>query len=210
MILATVCEITHRSEYLKERMTAEVECYCDYCDADDELLKHFFRCSLLDRWDCFDFDRAFSCVIHEIERKLAEHGLCDFEDFLDQMGYFYDKRDLEQFASCTGWVSISVDDVFEAIMRLHYDRMREEFDGDDTFCELQILVGRYNDGEWNNSIQAAITLFDACIHAEHHTGLVLEMVGDPDCLRGEVQKELDGETRSVGSTAETATNGSES
>lgn len=65
-----------------ERMTENVESFCNYKDI-KELFMHFFRCSELKRFDCFNFETAFDVTIPYIKQKLTDHGIKTFNDYFD-------------------------------------------------------------------------------------------------------------------------------
>lgn len=178
-----------RERALREEMTTEVECFDDYSYENEEIVYHFFRCSLLNRFDCFDFEKAYEALIPTIQQKLNEHGLGTFEDFLEYQELIYDKRTLSDWTIESGYLYIDVDDVFEAIMKLRYDRSRDEFSGYSAFDDLQDIVDGYKNSS-NNTLQQDIALFDAIIHAEHVTGNIFEDFDDPDTIRGRVEREL--------------------
>ena len=65
-----------------ERMVENVESFDNYKDI-KELFKHFFRCSELKRFDCFNFNAAFNVTIPLIELKLTDHGIRTFDDLFN-------------------------------------------------------------------------------------------------------------------------------
>jgi len=65
-----------------EKAIENIESFCNYKDI-KELFMHFFRCSALKRFDCFDFVTAFNITIPYIEQKLKDHDIRTFEDFFD-------------------------------------------------------------------------------------------------------------------------------
>lgn len=172
----------------------EVKDFSNYYDY-EELFKHFFRCSLYNSWDYFDWDKAFENTRNVIGQKLAEHGLTTFEEYKDFLDQIYGDRskDLQSFAVQTDYLYITTEDIQEVILKYTFEESKKAFDS--MFDNLQEI---YDKSEYPDSLSLPekITLFDSIIHAEHVTGEIFDMC-NPDDLRDEVEQEYNEEHNSL-------------
>jgi len=176
-------------------MIREVQKFDDYNDT-EELIKHFLRCSTLNDWSNFDFEAAFDTIRTPIKQKLAEHGLLELKDYIEYMEDLVCPGDIEKLESSWGidnnYVYLSGNEIYEAILKCQYDKMRETFESYDTFKDIKEIYDKI-ERSYNNSLQENINLFDSCIHAEHVNGNILCDFCDIDIdsLKSDVESELE-------------------
>lgn len=156
----------------------------------EETIKHFFRCSLYNSWDKFNFRKAFKLFNRQIEQKLAEHGQLDYDSFaeIDKEYNQYSEDSLLEFTTKTDYINIDESDLLEVIVNYRYERFNEtfsEYDSYITLKELYYKIDNYNDSD---ELGYKIQLFDSIIHAQHETGDIFEDI-NPDDLREEVNEE---------------------
>jgi len=63
-----------------ERVSYDVESFGDYKNI-PKSFKHFFRCSVLKKWECFDFETAFKVTLPFIKRKLHDHRIYSYRSY---------------------------------------------------------------------------------------------------------------------------------
>ena len=159
----------------------------DYYDY-EEVIKHFWRCSIKQDFSSFDWEQAFDNLSGEIKRKLAEHGFLGYDEYVENeegMG-MWDKNDLNTFTNSTDYIQITEDDLIEAILKYKYQRFKVTFEDYSTFQDLHKLYNEIEAISVDDAEQKdLVILFDKLIHAEHETGLILDI--DIEELRKEVE-----------------------
>jgi len=156
----------------------------------EETVKHFFRCSLYNSWDKFNFEKAFDYFNRQIKMKLAEHGQLDYESFaeIDKEYSQYHEDSLNEFTTKTDYIHIDEEDILETIVQYRYDRFKETFSELDSYIKLNELYQKLEDYKDSDELGHKIQLFDSCIHAQHETGDIFEDI-DPDEIRKEIDTE---------------------
>ena len=153
----------------------------------DDIIKEFWLCSLKQDFSEFDWDDAFNELRVPIEQKLAEHGLGDFDEFLEfqhDIGC-YDLSQLESFTTCTDYIHLDENAIFEAIMRFKFEQFQDVFGG--MFEDLEEMIEKID--KLNKlSEPEKILLFDSVIHAQHQSGDIFEDT-DIESLRSDAESE---------------------
>jgi len=157
--------------------------------SEEALFSHFFRCSLYNAWDYFDFYKAFEHCRGRIGSKLAEHGLLNFEDFEENFSQMYGDRpgDLSPFEWKSDYINITEEDIMEVILRHIFDESRKAFTG--MFSEL-IEIYDMTDNPGRFDLPEQIELFDRVIHAQHVTEAIFDEL-NPDDLRADIEYEYE-------------------
>lgn len=158
----------------------------------EEVVKHFFRCSLYNSWERFNFKRAFESVQSQIESKLAEHGQMDYDSFAQYENDMndYNLSDLGQFTIHSDYIDIDEDDILNAILEYKYEKFKETFGELDSYQNLIELNEKIDNLKDSDELGYKIQLFDSCIHAQHETGDIFEDF-NPDNLRKEIDEEYE-------------------
>ena len=167
----------------------EIDNFNNYYDI-KEVVKHFFRCSLCNYWDKFDFNETFNNILYPIKNKLAEHGRLSLEDYIEaeEQIMYGNKSDLNNFASSTNYICISIDDIFDAIMEYKYNRYKKEFSVYSSFDMIEEIYNKLLNVSDADELGYKIELFDSCIHAQHETGDIFDEF-NPDDIREEIERE---------------------
>lgn len=153
----------------------------------EDKIKEFFFCSLDDNFQDFDFDEFFDEFEILLERKLAAHGWLGGE----KMREYYEDMNADMEDDIPSWarwsnsyIHISPHTIVDAIFEEMSKQAKDTFGFDDLMELYEKLQDRPTD------LPRLISLFDACIHAEHTTGSIIEEVDiDLDDLRAEVEEE---------------------
>ena len=156
----------------------------------ESIIKNFWMHSVTNRMNEFDFATAFKSLREPIERKLNEHALLGYENFLEWYDevFYHEQSNFEAFTYQTNYIYISVDDVREAIAKMHYEKSVEAFDGLGSFETLKEIYEDLND--WHgHSEEWKIKLFDKVIHAQHESGDIFEDC-DIESLREKAEEEI--------------------
>lgn len=145
----------------------------------EEKIKDFWKCSLNNDFSEFDFDEFFDEFYPMLDAKLIDHGYTDDVDaFRERMESYSESVDLGDdlpFWAKTrnDFWQINTDPIIDAICKelmLQIRRNTEccfsEFD------ELDDLRSQLDDRP--TTLPELITLFDACVHACHAYGNILE------------------------------------
>jgi len=158
--------------------------YYDY----EELVKHFWLCSIKKDFSSFDFYEAFESLRAPIHNKLAENSQLSYQEYVEQIeevGY-EDKKVLRSFVVENNYYTISEDDLLEAIHKKQYRIMKDALSGYSSFEELKEILEAIDSIE-DKPEEEKVLLLDRCIHAEHETGTILDLnIGE---LRSEFEKE---------------------
>lgn len=174
-----------------EALKYEIEHFDNYYDY-EEIVKHFLRCSAANSWHYFDFESAFDTIKIPIEEKLREHGLATFEEYLEIQYACYRDEDIEMlenmFGLQTDYVYLSGDSIFENIMKLRYETLKNEFNGYSEFEDLAEIKEEIEGLDSYLPSLKLIALFDKCIHAEHVTGQIFDI--DIDSIKDEIDEEI--------------------
>lgn len=168
----------------------------DVYNDQETVIKFFLRCSITSEWKYFNFTRAFKCLQWELTDKLNQHAQLSKEEFSNYWGEFHSSSNtsLDEYAYSTDYITLSREDVYEAIENLHYNKTKEVFEPYfegllDLHTRLSsfILSGRVNYSEV--TLEEKILLFDELIHAQHVTG---DLFGDIniDLIKEQVEEEL--------------------
>ncbi len=158
--------------------------YNDY----ESIVRGFLTLSALNRMKEFDFDQAFKELKHPILNKLREHAQCDYNEFLEfyKDVFYHEKEDFEKFTYQTDYINISINDVEEAIAKMHYEKSVKAFTGlFDNLIELKDRI----EGLDENNTKINVILFDEVIHAQHVTGDIFEDL-DIDYIKSDLDEEL--------------------
>jgi len=159
----------------------------DFYD-NESIIRGFLLHSCLNRMGEFDFQQAFEYLLNPIESKLYEHAQCDYDTFLqyyDDM-FYHENSDFEKFTYQTDYINIDVDDVKEAISKMHYEKSKNAFDG--LFDNLIDLKERIENLD-NLTEQERIILFDEVIHAQHVTGDIFDDI-DIELIKRDLDVEV--------------------
>ena len=164
-----------------------IEIDIDYYEH-ESIVRGFLLHSALNRMSEFDFETAFDGLRNPIDYKLLEHAQnCTFDEFTEynsEMGMYCDD-DFSKFTFNTNYINVDIDDVKEAINKLHYEKSKEAFDGlFDDLIEIQDELNNVTDNEENNVI-----LFDRVIHAQHVTGDIFEDLNIDD-IKSDLDEEI--------------------
>jgi len=154
----------------------------------ESIILNFWMHSVTNRMNEFRFLEAFKELKQPIEYKLNEHGLIDYDSFVDNEEQLMDFSVLEQFTTSTNYLHIDLEDIKEAVLKCRYDKMLEAFKGMGAFETLQELLDRIENIH-GATIQQKIELFDEIIHAQHETGEIFDDV-DIDSLREQAEEEI--------------------
>ena len=165
----------------------QIDIDIDYYDA-ESIVRGFLLHSALNRMHEFSFEDAFNQLRNPIDYKLIEHAQnCTLEEYTDyncDMG-LYCNTDFEKFTFSTDYIHIDIDDVKEAINKLHYEKCKEAFDGMfDDLIEIQEELNNVTDDQEHNVI-----LFDRVIHAQHVTGDIFDDL-DIDAIKSDLDDEI--------------------
>jgi len=156
----------------------------------EDIIKDFFNCSLKNDFSDFDFDYAFEEYVPYLHRNNMEHGLCEFDEYLDNLEEleYLDQVDVSALVVETVWCHIGEAELVEGLAKTQWELLKRQFEQCGTHSELYDLEQRVENRGTNLSTPQLVTLFDECIHAEHCNGFILEDV-DLDDLREEVEEE---------------------
>lgn len=167
----------------------EIDNFDNYYDI-EETIKHFFRCSLCNYWDKFDFEKTFTNISYTIKNKLAEHGRLSLEDYIENEEQIMcvDKSVLNDFATSTNYICISMENIYDAIMEYKYNRYKDEFSGYSSYDTLEEIYNKLLNISDEDELGYKIELFDSCIHAQHETGNIFDDF-NPDDIREEIERE---------------------
>lgn len=158
-------------------------------DTMEQLIRDFFYASLKKNFNDFDFDEFFDEFLPLLDDNLIRNAQLSFEEYFDWCDGVFDKSSLSEFTFETIYTNITVDEVFEAIMRLHYNRLQESLKG--KFTTLLSLRTKLQTTS-NLSPGDRILLVDECIHAQHVSGFIIDDC-NPDDIREQVEAEWRGE-----------------
>lgn len=158
----------------------------------EDIIREFWKCSLKSDFADFDWHEAFGEFEPYLTRKLTEHGLTSFEEFLEDYDDTFGLHVMESDVMNLHWaiaqndyVQFSDVDVVRAIMKAKFEAFQDAFSG--LHSELVDLGERLE--KWTRLNESEkISLFDECIHAQHATGDILEDV-DIESLREEAEQE---------------------
>ncbi len=159
----------------------------------EDIIREFLESSINGTLDGFDFDNAFDTASVYIHQKLAEHGLLEFEDFInaEEDVWGTNRGDLDNYAVRTSYICISTDDIYECIMEYRYKRFRNTFKDYGSFKELLSLYERINKPSFLDLDTSEKTiLFDECIHAQHETGDIFDDI-DIEAIKEEIDRKYD-------------------
>ena len=162
-------------------MVENVESFCNYKDI-KELFMHFFRCSVLNRTDKFNFDTAFSVTIPFIEHKLDDHCQRTLDDFLN-----YCKRNMWNPETYT-----FTEEKLTKLIEL-YNNDHTKFQKYPQYKRLMNIHDAYVKSNHAENPTERVLLFDAVIHAQHVGGDIFENAifpYDPGTLRQKVENEF--------------------
>lgn len=154
----------------------------------EDIIRNFLESSINGTLDEFDFDDAFGNANSYIYNKLAEHGLLEYDEFLqvEEDIWGMSRGNLEEYATHTKYISISIDDLYDVVMRYRYERFQKTFGKLNSFRELLDLYERINESPMGMmSVAEKAILFDECIHAQHETGDIFEDV-DIESIKAEI------------------------
>lgn len=159
----------------------------DYDDI-ESIIRSFLTYSALNRMSEFNFESAFGRLQRPIYDKLIEHAQVDYEVFeiYHQDIFCYDTKNLREFTLSSDYINITVEDVLAAIIKMHYERSQEAFNG--KFDNL-INLNKRIDNQYQITELENIILFDEVIHAQHVTGDVFCDV-DIDSIKSDLDIEL--------------------
>ena len=160
----------------------------DENDCVEDIVTAFWLCSACNRMNEFNFLAAYRGLRGQIECKLAEHGLLDFESFRESQESYIDFSYLENFTIQTDYVYFGFEDVKEAVLKAQYGKMKETFEDYPEFLDLREILEDI-DNICGATIEQKIQLFDRIIHAEHVTGMIFEDV-EMDDLHNNVDDEI--------------------
>lgn len=154
----------------------------------EDIVENFLRSSIEGRMEEFDFDEAFGFVESALHYKLAEHGLLSLEEFIDAEENYLcvNPGILEPYTTKSDYIYISEDELHDALIKYRYEKFRETFVDYGSFQELMRL---YNEVKVYTELPLTekVILFDACIHAEHETGMIFDI--DIDMIKAKLDKE---------------------
>jgi hypothetical protein len=161
-----------------------------YVDPMETIILDFWKCSLSNNFENFDWTEAFDTYIPYLERNCIEHGQGSYEDYKENMEELYGDLTLELPDWCkynTLWGSFDENDAVDALLRAKYEFMRDNFSSNVHGDNAELLY-RAKNHSFVNDLPKLIELFDECIHAQHATGNILEDV-DVDELREQAEEE---------------------
>jgi hypothetical protein len=162
----------------------------------EQYIINFFKCSLADDFDDFDWTGAFETYIPFLERNCIAHGQGTYEEFEQRMDDIYGLNSLEcdmpRWAVIeTDWISFSDVDACQAILKAQYECLRNTFKNNVHSNNAELLE-RARNHRYINDLPELIALFDECIHAQHATGDIIDDC-DPDALRKIAEEEYNDE-----------------
>ena len=161
----------------------------DYNDF-EETIQWFWMCSWFDKWDRFNWSKAFESFKEPFRYKLAEHALLSYDDFREVEEDIWSMTgvDIDQLVVQTNYVTFSRDDVIDGILEKKYQIFQEAFLGMETFETLEGILDDINNHK-KLGLQEKIQLFDRIIHAEHESGKIIDDV-DIEELRNEFEHDM--------------------
>ena len=160
----------------------------DYDDY-ESTIQWFWMCSWGSKWYGFNWDKAFESFREPIRYKLAEHGILEYEDFVDaeKETSFYSDHHCDPFIVETNYVQFTKEDVLEGILKSKYQVFRDTFYAMEEFNTLDDMLDDINKYK-KLGLQEKIELFDSVIHAEHVSGNIFDIdIGD---LRKEFERDM--------------------
>jgi hypothetical protein len=151
----------------------------------EEIIKEFWKCSVLMDFSEFDWDEAFESAEEHLRRLMAQHGYLGVDEFIEYTQDWF--GDLGE--SIPSWaifvnnfVHFDAGDAVRAICTAIVE-MYEKADLHPDLRELHLEVQ-----EWDNLDEKhRIALFDKCIDAEHHSGSIWDL--DIEDMRNDFEKE---------------------
>jgi len=152
-----------------------------------EKIKDFLRASITNDLKNYDFEDFFTDFMPLLERKLAEHGLLEFEDYLNHAEEFYSFDDLEQYTIKTNYIHFDNQNIKDAILKGQFEALKKVFSKLGTFQDLKVLHSKLLSRE-KLKLKEKIFLLDECIHAEHVTGAIIE-----DCNINDLKEDIEQE-----------------
>lgn len=159
----------------------------------EDIIKNFWLCSLKNDFSDFDWDEAFEEYYPRLYENCNVHGLCEYESFKEYIEEMY--GDLEE--TIPEWAVIKTDftwigenSAVNALITNMYEQLNSQYSEGVHGDNKELLDKIENRG--NMTEPELIQLFDACIHAQHMTGDILEDI-DVDDLRKDTEKEYEEE-----------------
>jgi len=159
----------------------------------DQIILHFWQCSLRNDFSEFDFDEAFDAYEPFLHYNCVEHGQGTFEEYLESTDSLYGLEHLEKQLNkitelhiSNDWYTFSGYDSLRAILKAQYELIKETF-SDEVHGENADLLIRIQNRKGLTEPQL-ISLFDEAIHAQHLNGNILEDC-DIEELREQAEKE---------------------
>lgn len=150
-----------------------------------EIIKEFWKCSVLRDFSEFDWDEAFESAKEHLRRLMVEHGYLGVDEFIEHAEGIYGNLE-EEIPSwaifVNDFVHFDAGDAVRAICTAIVE-MYEKADLHSDLRELYLEVR-----EWDNLDEKhRIALFDKCIDAEHHSGSIWDL--DIEDMRLDFEKE---------------------
>lgn len=161
----------------------------------DDIVKEFYGHSLNGTMTDFDFQEAFDEMIGPLRRKLAEHGLLDYETFAEQMSeiYYESREAFKSFNIETNYIQIDGDEIADVVWKYVHGKFRETFGNMSQFEDLTELYDEIQNANYEDT-EAMTILFDKLIHAQHVSGDIYDDI-DIEDLRQEVEDEWEEEQK---------------
>jgi len=155
----------------------------------EEVFPAFWEGNIKRDYGCFDFERAFDKLMPFFQEKLLGHGINgieDCKDHWDQMMAGVNGDALRDFAIDNPWISISKEELYDAVLGYICERYKETFEDEPVFKELKETYDKMLFPPKEEREKAI--LMDSVVDAVHHGGSLWEDWADVESLRTEFEE----------------------
>lgn len=137
-------------------------------DDERETIKLFFRLSIRNKLNKFNYRKAFNVLLPRLEEHLSSHGLLGKKKYGDMWDQFYDLDiELSKLTIKTDYLHIDLEDLRKVILKLYYKKSKQAFT--QLFEHLIVLYYNIKNNSYDDNIKN-MELFDLLIHSYHMNG----------------------------------------
>lgn len=150
-------------------------------------IKYFWKCSIENNMDSFDFHDFFVEFTEKLRHKLMGHGQLSLPDYIKHISKFYNVELLKQFAyksEHTGYEE-SYEDILKSVFEKRYIHFNDKFSESKIYNNMVKIYGELLHRE-DLTRAGKVFLVDKCIDLQHHSGFVIDV--DIGKLKKEFEK----------------------
>lgn len=157
----------------------------------EQVFPAFWEANIKGDYSCFDFDEAFDGLKGFFYEKLIGHGVNGVEDckeHWDMMLGGINGEAFKDFAIDNPWISISKEELLDAVLEHICNRYRETFEEDPIFMDLKKTYDKMLSPPQEEKEKAI--LMDRVINSIHHTEGMWENQADVETLKTEFEENI--------------------